>query len=295
MKLQSRNSPQFTIKKQVSISGIGLHSGIDCSVTICPANCNNGITFGPFNSELRVRAIAANVLGVQLATTIGTKAWKVRTVEHLLATLYSLGVDNAHIYVAGPEIPILDGSAKTWVSLLGDSPLPQEEQGTEWIATSTTTLALPKGGTATVSPIQDSADQTVTTIRTVIDFPNQLVGRQKISIELNPTTFKNELSWARTFGFESDVAALHRMGLAKGGSLENAVIYGEGEVLNPNGLLKPDEAVRHKTLDVIGDLALLGAPIKAQIEVYKPGHGLTVDLVNKLLSLDTAQNQRHLQ
>jgi UDP-3-O-[3-hydroxymyristoyl] N-acetylglucosamine deacetylase len=270
---------QATIAAPVEASGIGLHRGEPARVTLQPAPPDHGVVFYrvdlPGNPAVPARF--ENVVDTTLATTLGTAETSVATVEHLIAALTASRLDNVRVEVHGPELPILDGSARTWMALLdragrADQRLParrlvirepvEVRDGERW---------------ARLSP-SDILEVAVT-----IDFPHPLIGRQSLEMPLTNGEFGRELAWARTFGFLAQVEAMHSAGLARGGSLENAVVYGEAEVLNPEGLRAPDEPVRHKLLDLIGDLGLLGARLQGRVETSRPGHAITLSLLQALL------------
>ena len=213
------------------------------------------------------------VLDTRLATTLGNAQWRVSTVEHLLAALLAEGIDNATIEVSGAEIPVLDGSAAPWVERLQEVGL-QEQPSPRRTLVITAPVEVTDGErVARLLPAEGL--EVAATI--VFDHPG--IGHQQLSVELHNGNFSHELAWARTFGFLGEVEALHRMGLALGGGLDNAVVYSADGVVNPGGLRGPDEAVRHKMLDMVGDLALAGVAVQGRFEAIRPGHALNQALV----------------
>ncbi len=271
---------QRTVGSVIEVEGVGLHSGEKVQVKIRPALANTGIRFlrmdHPHN--LPIPANFKQVKATSFATTIGSNGTRVSTVEHLLATLYAYGVDNAIIEVSGPEVPIMDGSSRTFVELLEEAGT--REQGLEKSYFTIKEPHILEEGDAYVMAMPYNG----LLLRYTIDFPHPLIGRQEITIELNLESFKWEISPARTFGFLKDVEKLRALGLAKGGSLENAIVLTESSLLNQDGLRFKDEFVRHKLLDFIGDLSLLGMPVLGRFEVYKSGHNLNHRFLNSLVS-----------
>ena len=271
---------QCTIDKPVAISGIGLHSGARINMTLRPAEAGTGIVFHRFLGT-RTVAIAArseNVVDTRLATVIGHGDARISTVEHLLATLAAYGIDNLHIDIDGPEVPVMDGSAAPFAALL-------EAAGLRKLSRSRIYLAIRQP--VTVS----DGDKRVNIIpsrffRMTYDiaFEHPCIAMQQRSLKVTPESFRRELAPARTFGFLRDVERLKAVGLARGGSLDNAIVIDEERILNPEGLRFPDEFVRHKILDAIGDLSLIGYPILGHVRAYKAGHDINHQLVQKILA-----------
>jgi UDP-3-O-[3-hydroxymyristoyl] N-acetylglucosamine deacetylase len=272
---------QQTIAEKVSCTGIGLHSGAPVQITLLPARVDTGIVIVRNHPSglVEIPARAAAVASTRLATTLRHNGATVATVEHLLAALYGLGVDNARIVVEGPELPVMDGSAASFVYLIRSAGIfVQREQshvlrfrkpvevrdGNRWIR---------------VEPARGFR------VSYAIDFDHPAVRRQEFRVDRwDPLEFEREIASARTFGFLSDVRALWDAGLAKGGSLENTVVLDDRRVINPNGLRWPDEFVRHKVLDLYGDLALLGAPMRGHIRAERGGHSMHLKLVSAILA-----------
>jgi UDP-3-O-[3-hydroxymyristoyl] N-acetylglucosamine deacetylase len=205
-------------------------------------------------------------------------AFGVRTVEHLLAALWGLGLTDAELWLEGEEVPVLDGSAASWVQAIDEAGLAPLDGCIEAVTLSRP-LELSRGlSRARLLPRAQGLR-----LEVGIDFDNPGIGQQRVALDVEPTSFREQLSWARTFGRLEEVELLRSAGFARGGDLENAVVFGpDGAVLNPGGLRSPDEPVRHKALDLIGDLALLGRPLSATLEVERPGHALTLALMQAL-------------
>lgn len=270
---------QQTIRKAVTISGIGLHSGTRVSLELRPAKANTGIRF------LRVdlpesQEIPAKVEFVQsttLATTIGVGSAKISTVEHLMSALWAMGIDNAICAVEGEEVPILDGSAVPFAELIHKAGTKRQRAPRKYIR-ALRSIDLREGNKwATLTPSSEFK------LHYTIDFPHPTIGRQEFHLN-SKTSFIKEIAPARTFGFLKDVERMQAMGLALGGSLSNAVVLDEEKAINPEGLRFADEFVRHKVLDALGDLSLLGLPLLASIELHRAGHELQTRIIQELLS-----------
>ena len=274
---------QKTLAQPLSFSGIGLHSGRSVNVTIAPAGANHGLRFvrADLPGKPEILAHYTRVVNTTRATTLGEGGFTLSTVEHLLAALRGLGVDNARIKVEGPELPIMDGSAAPFSGLLTAAGLRQLpwprayilirkpvelKQGEQWMR---------------VSPGEPSITYT-------IDFNHPLIRRQRYRVSLGTESFCSEIAPARTFGFLKEVQHLQNQGLALGGSLDNAVVLDDTGVLNPGGLRFPEECVRHKILDAVGDLALLGLPLLGRLEVGRGSHELHCTFLQLLMRQETA-------
>lgn len=267
---------QRTIRRPVELTGVGLHTGEAVTMMLSPAPAGTGIIFRVDGTE--IKAVSENVGDTSYATTIEKGRVKVRTVEHLLAALAGLQVDNIYVSLSGPEVPIMDGSARAFV----DAVL---RAGFETLDTRRKYLKIVKA--VTVHDGDKSATllpSPVARITCRIDFNHPLILDQELSLDFDQDSFDKKLADARTFGFLSDIEMLEKAGLAKGASLDNAVVVGEAHILNPDGLRYPDEFVRHKALDLMGDLSLAGMPIIAHAVVDKSGHQLNQRLVRKLLA-----------
>jgi UDP-3-O-[3-hydroxymyristoyl] N-acetylglucosamine deacetylase len=271
---------QKTINRSIDCSGIGLHSGRKVRLTLRPAEEDSGVRFVVVNDSGRhlITPSPEAVVSTQLATTLHNGAAAVSTVEHLLASVRALGIDNIEIELDGSEVPIMDGSAASFVYLLRLAGLRSQTRPAAYLAV-TETVELEKDGKYVRAEPYDGFRVDYT-----IDFPHPLIGRQAMSFELTPEAFARRLAKARTFGFVREVEYLRSKGLALGGSLDNAVVLDEDGVINADGLRFKDEFVRHKILDFIGDTAVLEAPLKGRFEVFASGHGLNNAFVRKLWS-----------
>ncbi|NCC24013.1 MAG: UDP-3-O-[3-hydroxymyristoyl] N-acetylglucosamine deacetylase [Deltaproteobacteria bacterium] len=264
---------QTTLRKSVCCSGIGLHSGQKIELTLRPADSDTGILFvqvdGPERQHLSLGP--ERVVSTGLATSIGNGNAKISTVEHLLGAVQGMGIDNLVVEVCGPEIPILDGSAAPFVFLFHQAGLRTQNVGKKVFALKKT-IRYEQGGKWIKGRPYDGLK-----VRYTIDFGHPRVGRQVKTLVLDPDVFVQEISRARTFGFLRDVEALQRSGLARGGSLENALVLDEYDVVNPEGMRFDDEPVRHKILDFLGDMFMLGRPIRGDFLIHCSGHALNND------------------
>ena len=278
----SNNSKnQQTIAEPVSINGIGLHSGVDVTMKLYPAEADYGIKFvrKDLNKNNIIEAIWSNVTNTKLSTTISNQnGASVSTIEHLMSALSGLHIDNIKIEIDGPEVPIMDGSSIKFVDLF-------DHTSTQILNKKRKILKVKK------SIKVESNDASVElkpnnqfSIDFEIDFPSKIVSKQSCQLQLINGNYKTDIAAARTFGFEKDVNYLRSNGLALGGSLDNAVVVGENEILNKEGLRYTDEFVRHKILDSIGDLYLAGSPIIGYFYGNKSGHYLNNQLLRKLFS-----------
>ncbi len=256
-------------------------------MTLLPAPAGTGIIFrvGGKGDGWReeIKAVSENVGDTSYATTlVGGRSSgggaRVRTVEHILAALAGLGVDNAYAELSGPEVPIMDGSARPFVDALREAGLQTLSARRRYIKIVKPVTVHDGDKVAALLP------SPVARVTCRIEFNHPLIMDQEITIDLDAASFEHEIADARTFGFLRDIEMLEKAGLAKGASLENAVVVGEAHILNPGGLRYPDEFVRHKALDLIGDLSLAGMPIIAHAVMDKSGHQLNQRLVKKLLA-----------
>ncbi len=268
---------QRTIKNEISFDGVGLHTGRLSRVTLKPAGRDEGITFVRTDKPAVIKANVSSVIDTAFATTIGNNGVKIRTVEHILSALAGLGIDNAVIEVNGPEIPILDGSSTELISLILKAGIAKQGKKRPFLVIKRPFVF--EDGNATIAAFPHEG----TRLTCSIFFNHYGFGEQKISIDLTEETFAREVAPARTFGFLKDIEFLRSNGLAKGGSLENAVIMGETGVLNASGLRFKDEFVRHKILDSLGDFSLIGFPISGHIVASKSGHSSNIKFLKKLL------------
>jgi UDP-3-O-[3-hydroxymyristoyl] N-acetylglucosamine deacetylase len=261
---------QTTIRKTVHCTGIGLHSGKEVELTLRPASENTGVLFSIRNGS-GSSFLSPNpklVVETGLATTLGNGHDRVATVEHLLAAIRGLHIDNIQIEVRGGEVPIMDGSAASFVYLLNQAGVRAQGKPRRVLALKSPLRFEQDGRCIEAAPHHGLA------IDYTIDFDHPLIGTQRMAFELTPQAFAATLAKARTFGFMKDVDLLHQNGLALGGSLDNAVVLDEYAVLNAEGLRFEDEFVRHKILDFIGDMAIVNMPLYGRFTVFASGHAM---------------------
>jgi UDP-3-O-[3-hydroxymyristoyl] N-acetylglucosamine deacetylase len=266
-----------TLRREVGCTGIGLHSGKPVRLTLRPAPAEHGIRFLRSDVGVEIPATLEYLASQDHATTLSRDGVSIGTVEHLLSALLGLGMDDVLVEVDGPEIPVLDGSAAPFVILLHEAGLKPLAVSRQYLKVLKTVEVVRGGKRARLSPGDHFS------VSYTIGFDHHLLRHQALSLRVSPRTYCEGIAPARTFGFLRDVETLRRSGLALGGSLENAVVIGESGVLN-NKLRFEDEFVRHKILDAIGDLALLGAPLIGRFEAQKAGHALHAAVAQKLLA-----------
>lgn len=264
---------QHTIKKEALISGIGIHTGKKVSLRIRPAKENSGITLirTDLAGKPRIKADIKNVT----STVRGTNLGQLSTVEHLLSALYSLSVTNAQIEIYGPEPPILDGSSLGYCKLIKKAGILRQRAEMKRIEIKSPITAGQEGKCIIAVP----SDRFIVSF--MLDYPFNFIGSQFYRFELDPDKYLKEIAPARTYGFLSEVSGLKKMGLAKGASRKNAVVIGDDRYLTK--LRFKDELVRHKILDLIGDLSILGADIRAHIICIRSGHDLNIKLAKMIL------------
>lgn len=259
---------QRTLAQAVSCSGKGVHSGKLVTLTISPAPVNHGIKFKRIDlPDCPVIPAHFNmVIDTSLATVIGYNGFIVSTIEHLMATFAGLGIDNALVELDSYEVPIMDGSAYEFTSLIKSAGI-KEQEGVKYYFVVKSPISLSENGkSVTVYP------SNCFSISCTIEFNHPLINKQTCSLQITDQSFEKEISKARTFGFLNEVESMKKFGLARGGSLDNAVVIGPTQIINSEGLRYKDEFVRHKILDSIGDFSLLGLPILGHIEIHKSGH-----------------------
>tara|TARA_Y100001947_G_scaffold158552_1_gene172065 strand:- start:165 stop:1085 length:921 start_codon:yes stop_codon:yes gene_type:complete len=283
----SRVQYQQTISHPVVCAGVGVHSGARARIVMKPAAAGTGIRFRRMDIEGCEDIIARGdfVTEVQLGTTLTNEAGQsVATVEHLLAACAGVGVDNLIIEIDGPEVPIMDGSSSVYCELMMAAGLREQRALRRRIRILEEVEVTDGIKTARLSP---SADNYLS-IHAKIEFESRAIGTQQMSLRMLPGMFARDIAFARTFGFAQDVEKLKSMGLARGGSLDNAVVLDGDSIVNPEGLRASDEFVRHKILDAVGDLMLAGAPIAGVYEARQPGHALNNKLVRALIDAPDA-------
>lgn len=268
---------QLTIRRSVFIQGVGVHSGKLTQLTLKPAPAYRGIVFVRTDLEgaPEIPAHYKNVVNTKMATTLGKGKATISTVEHVLAALYGMGVDNAYIEVDGPEVPIMDGSSAPFCEAIESAGIEVQPHSRAFLAIRKKVELKLGEKWAVVEPASRLE------IFGSIDWDHPSIGYQELHYREGKTSFL-ELAGARTFGFLKEVDALKKMGLARGGSLENAVVLDHALVLNPEGLRYPDEFVRHKVLDALGDFKLAGLPLRAFIRLHRGGHDLHCQLLNEI-------------
>jgi len=257
--------------------GIGLHKGEPVKITLEPMESNTGIVFYRSDVGMSVKASPENVVNTQMATVIGNSEHYISTIEHLLSAVYSYGIDNLRIIVDSSEIPVMDGSSASFCMLLDEAGKRILDENKSFIIIKREVEVQDGKKYAKVTPsLKPTYDFT-------IDFDHPVIARQEYKFEYSKKSFIKEISRARTFGFLKDVQYLRSRGLALGGSLENAVVLDDNKILNPEGLRYKDEFVRHKILDAIGDLSLLGSVVIGNYESFAGSHNLNHKLTKEIL------------
>lgn len=269
---------QRTIKNEVRFEGIGLHSGRPVRISLKPAPRDHGVTFFRKDRGVFIKASYHNVIDTAFATTIGIDGVRIRTVEHLLAALSGLCIDNVLVEIEGPEVPAMDGSAISFVEYILKAGIVNQAKRASYLEVKRPFLYEEPGIRITALPYSGRK------LTYNLELPYGPLKKQSISIELNEETFLRHIATARTFGFLKDVEYLRKNGLALGGSLSNAVVIDGERVLNTEGLRFPDEFARHKVLDMIGDLYLAGYQILGHIVSWKSGHSSNIKFLKKMLS-----------
>ncbi len=269
---------QRTVARRVSCTGVGLHSGRPATLTLAPASPDAGITFARRDVGVEIPARAERVVDTMLSTTLGAGGASVATVEHVLAALAGLGIDNCRVEVDGPEVPILDGSSAPFVYLVQEAGIRVQRMGKRFLVVQHAVEVAQGDKLARVEPAPEMS------VRFTVDFNHPLITDQSFEFVFSDRRFAREVAPARTFCFVRDIERMKASGRARGGSLENAIVVDEFSILNPDGLRFPDEFVRHKVLDAIGDLTLAGMPVIAAFTARKSGHALNQELVRKLLA-----------
>ncbi len=271
---------QTTLAGETSIRGIGVHSGREAQLVLRPADANTGIGFIDAQSGQRLAAGRENVASTELSTVLGSPSgFHVGTVEHLMSALCGVGLDNVEIEIDGAEIPILDGSALNFVEAINAVGLERHEAARAAIRVLRPVRI--ENGSAWAEFVPHDGQR----FEVAIEFPSPAIGRQEITFDLEPETYRRDIAPARTFGFMRDVERLWAAGLALGSSLDNSVVIGEDDqVVNAGGLRIENEFVRHKALDAVGDLAIGGSSIIGLYRSFKAGHRMNAAALDALLS-----------
>ena len=278
---------QTTLRAQATVTGVGVHSGSPVSLTIGPASIDAGFVFvrtGLDGRDREIRATVDSVIATEFATVLGDReAPLVSTAEHVLAALRGMGVDNATIEIDGPEVPIMDGSAAAFVTAIDQAGIVAQSARRRFIEVLKTVKVAMGDCFGELRPYASGFCAEVE-----IDFANPVIGRQSYSLDLSAEGFRREICRARTFGFMNEVAHLWNAGFALGASFENTVVFDDERLINPEGLRYADECVRHKLLDVIGDLALAGRPLLGAYRSFRGGHKLNHAVLTALFADRTA-------
>ena len=283
---------QHTVRSPVRFSGIGVHTGEQARVVLLPAPADTGVVFvrtDVRDKDNRIAVSGEAVCKTQLGTVITNAAGvTVSTIEHLMAALVMTGVDNALVEIDGPEMPIMDGSSIDFIRGLDRAGLQPQGAPRRFIEIVDVVEVIEGDKRATLRPSEGFE------VAFEIAFATAAIGRQAVDLTMDAGAFRRELADCRTFGFLHEVEALRAMGLARGGSMDNVVVIDGDEIMNPEGLRRPDEFVRHKALDAIGDLYVLGAPVIGRFEGVLAGHALNNALVRALLATPHAWRVRTL-
>ncbi len=277
---------QRTLKNVIRATGVGLHTGEKVYLTLRPAAPNTGIVFRRIDLDpvIEVTACSENVSDTRLSTTLEKDHVKITTVEHLMSAFAGLGVDNAYVDLTAAEVPIMDGSAGPFVFLVQSAGIEEQAALKKFIRVNKTVVLEEGDKWARFDPFDGFK------VSFGIDFEHPIFSNstQQASVDFSTTSFVKEISRARTFGFMQDLEALREVGLARGGSLDNAIVMDSYHILNDDGLRYEDEFVKHKILDAIGDLYLLGHPLIGAFSAYKSGHALNNRLLRLLLNQEEA-------
>ena len=273
-------SYQHTLKCAVQCTGVGLHSGKDVTLTIKPAPVNHGIKFvrTDLPHQPVISAHFRNVIDTSLATTIGMDGVIVSTIEHLMATFAGLHIDNVLVEMDAYEVPIMDGSAGPFSAMIKKAGIKVQSSKRQYFVVKEPIEMTENGKKVGLFPSE------LPRVTCTIDFDHPMLRNQSYSIMLDDGLFETEISRARTFGFLHEVDYLKRNGFAKGGSLKNAIVIDNNKILNPEGLRYKDEFIRHKILDCVGDLSMLGMPIIGHIVAHKSGHALNHSLLKRFIN-----------
>lgn len=277
---------QRTLKNVIRATGVGLHTGEKVYLTLRPASADTGIVFRRIDlpEPVEIRACPQNVSDTRLSTTLESDGARVSTVEHLMSAFAGLGIDNAYVDLTAPEVPIMDGSAGPFVFLIQSAGIEEQNAPKRFIRIKQKIEVHDGDKWAGFEPF----DGFKVSFEIDFDHPMFRNSRQQASVDFSTTSFVKEISRARTFGFVGDLEALRAAGLARGGGLDNAIVLDGFRILNEDGLRYEDEFVKHKVLDAIGDLYLLGHPLIGAFSAHKSGHALNNRLLRKLVELENA-------
>ena len=270
---------ETTVAKTVEAAGIGLHSGVPVNIRVKPAPAGTGLVFLRTDlSDFAIPALWQFVARVSYATSLMHQGVLISTTEHLLSTFYSLGIDNTFIEIDNLEVPILDGSGLPFVHLIRSAGTRTQRRRRRYLSVRKRVSIEDRGKRITIEPSNTFR------LTCEIDFPHPSVGYQKLELEVTPQQYTEQIAAARTFGFEHELDQMRNMGLIRGATLDSAVCFTRDGVLNPGGLRFKDECCRHKALDLIGDLALLGRPLLGHVIAERAGHAMHAALVARIMS-----------
>lgn len=279
MRLESHLKFETTIQRPVAASGVGLHSGVPVNIRIVPASPGTGIVFRRTDLDnFEIPASWKYVQRVSYATSLMRQGVLISTTEHLLSTLYSMGIDNAYVEIDNLEVPILDGSGLPFVELLREAGIKHSRRRRRFLSVLRPVSLEGPGKRISILP----ADTFQLTCH--VYFKHPMVSGQSLEMEVTPENYARELAPARTFGFAPELDQMRNMGLIRGATLDSAVCFTDNDVMNPGGLRFPDEPCRHKALDLIGDLALIGRSLRGHVIAERAGHAMHVALVAKIMS-----------
>lgn len=277
---------QRTLKNIIRATGVGLHTGKKVYLTLRPAPVDTGIIFirTDLEKEVEVPARPENVSDTRLSTTLERDGVKISTVEHLMSAFAGIGIDNAYVELSAPEVPIMDGSAGPFVFLLQSAGISEQKKLKQFIRIKKPCVVQDDDKWVKFEPFNGFK------VSFAIDFDHPILknSTQNASVDFSTTSFVKEVSRARTFGFMDDLEALRNAGLAQGGSFDNAIVMDSFHILNDDGLRYEDEFVKHKVLDAIGDLYLLGHPLIGEFSAHKSGHALNNRLLRQLIADESA-------
>lgn len=280
------NVSQKTINSEVSCSGIGIHSGKNVTIKLIPAEVDTGIIFKRTDLEPAksiVKASYKNVVETNLGTVISNEhGTKISTIEHLMAAIWGSGIDNLIIEIDASEVPIMDGSSEPFIFLIECAGTHQQEASRKIIEIIKNVRVEDKDKYVEVEPAREFS------LDFAIDFDHKKIGKQSFQFHTSAASFKNDVCCARTFGFKNEIEYLNKIGLARGGSLDNAIVIDDEGIVNKNGLRYENEFARHKALDFIGDIYLAGHYIIGHFKASKSGHGLNNKMLHKIFSDETA-------
>jgi len=274
---------QNTLKNEIEIKGTGLHTGRQVRMRLKPAPRDTGVVFiRTDRSDAQIKASVSSVVDTTFATTLASNGVKVGTVEHLLSVFMALQIDNVYVELDGPEVPIMDGSAMPFVRKVMECGIARQAKGISYMRITEPIVVMEGESQIAITPYNGMR------ITQRIHYKHPLFEEQRFGIDINGKNFINELAPARTFGFLKDIETMKSKGLIKGGSLENAIVLGDKEIVSKGSLRFKDELVRHKILDTLGDISLLGLPIQGHIIANRSGHTLNIKLLRKILLSDSS-------